>query len=209
MDSDTAVSRRRMLVTAGTSVAALTAGSGVAAAQDNGSDGGGASIAVPGIIPETGSISADEDYTGFLLKLDDELDVSYDGIESCSAENWSPSDPRAFNAKLVDTVNAGAEDSYEVIPSSVALPQDTEFTTGDLFVVNNQSTCSGGGFLNVQMENVRSSEGRVRYNFTRESDPGSGDGSGAIGPGFGPVAALGGVLGGAYALARRGRSDGD
>jgi len=204
MQSDTRLSRRRLLASVGTSAAALTVGSGVVAAQD------GERIATPAIIPETGSVSADENYTGFLLKLDEELDVSYDGIGSCSAEGWTPSNPRAFSAKLVDTVSAGENDSYEVIPSSVALPQDTDFADGDLFVINNQSTCSGGGFLNVQMENIRSDENPVSYNFTRDEGEGGGGGggdSGAIGPGFGPVAALGGVLGGAYALARRGHGD--
>lgn len=60
------------------------------------------------------------------------------------------------------------------------------------------------------MENIRSDENPVSYNFTRDEGEGGGGGggdSGAIGPGFGPVAALGGVLGGAYALARRGHGD--
>ncbi|MFD1513179.1 hypothetical protein [Halomarina rubra] len=201
------LSRRRLLATAGTSVAALAAGPTVLAAQDGESE----RVAVPAVMPQTGAISGDEDYTGFLLKLTSELDTTVEGVGGCTVEGWTPSNPRVFETQVVDTVNAGENDQYEVVPSSAYLPQDTDFASGDLFVINNQSACGGGEFLGIQLENVRDSEDAVRYNFSREdvsSDGGGDDGeSGALGPGFGPVAALGGVLGGAYALARRGRGD--
>lgn len=209
--------RRRVLTTVGTATVGLTAGSGVVAAQDNesGNDSGADSadsesekVAVSAIMPETGMISADEDYTGFLLKLTGELDTGVEGIGDCTVEGWSPSNPRVFETQVVDSVNAGQSDAYEVIPSSVYLPQDTDFRAGDLFVINNQSECTEG-YLGIQLENIRASENAVSYNFTRQNESGDGGGSGggsdAIGPGFGPVAAVGGVLGGAYALARRGR----
>ncbi|MFC5971441.1 hypothetical protein ACFPYI_08880 [Halomarina salina] len=210
--SDRQVTRRRLLGAVGTSVVGLTAGSGIAAAQDDGGggDGGSDKVAVPAIMPETGEISADEDYTGFMLKLDSQLEQSSVGdIGGCTVEGWSPSTPLVFETQVVDTVNTSESDSYEVIPSSAYLPQDTSFGAGDLFIINNQSQCADG-FLGIQLENIRSSENPVSYDFSRESDGGGGGGGGgsdAIGPGFGPLAAVGGVLGGAYGLARRGSDE--
>ena len=211
-------SRRQVLTAVGTSSVGLVAGSGVVAAQENGSgneSGAGSQseadrIAIPAIMPETGMISADENYTGFLLKLTARLEgTGVEGIGDCTVGGWSPSNPRVFETQVVDTVSANNSDSYEVIPSSAYLPQDTDFQAGDLFVINSQSRC-GGGYLGITLENIRAAENAVSYNYTRdEGGNGSGDGggSGALGPGFGPVAAVGGVLGGAYALARRGRDE--
>jgi hypothetical protein len=208
MPSDSHLSRRRLLATTGSSLVALTAGSGLAAAQDGGNGSGSQKVSVPAIMPETNDISADEDYTGYLLKLTERLEAEVEGIGGCTVEGWSPSDPLVYDTKVVDTVSAGETDEYEVIPSSAYLPQDTTFEPGDLFVINNQSQCSDG-YLGIQMENIRDSQDSLTYEFERDSEGGDGgdDGSGAIGPGFGPLAAAGGVLGGAYALARRGRDD--
>jgi hypothetical protein len=197
------LTRRRVLAGLGTGAATLATGSGAVAAQD---DGGSDKIAVPAIMPETNDLSVDQNYTGYLLKLTDRLEAEVEGIGGCVVEGWSPSNPRVFGTKVVDTVTSGQGDEYEVIPSSAYLPQDTDFEAGDLFVINNQSQCADG-YIGIQMENIRDSQDPVTYQFDREANEGAedaGDGSGALGPGFGPLAAVGGVVGGAYALARRG-----
>lgn len=203
------LTRRRVLAGLGTSAATLAAGSGAVAAQD---DAGSDRIAVPAIIPETNELSADENYTGFLLKLNERLEADVSGIGGCTVGGWSPSTPLVYEAQIVDTVNTSENDGYEVIPSSAYLPQDTTFEPGDVFVVNSQSPCDGE-YVGLQLENIRDSEDAVSYEFEREESGGgdaSGGGgeSGALGPGFGPLAAVGGIAGGAYALLRR-SDDGD
>lgn len=210
----TSLSRRRLLAAAGTVGAGLTAGPAVASAQDNGTNGSGnesgdgGRINTRAIIPETGRISADEDYTGMFLQLTNRLeDAQAAGVEECDYADWDPGNTDVYEAQLIDKIG----DETDVIASSVYLPHRTDLRTGDVFVIDNQHDCPQGGYIGIRLEQLRAAGIEREYGEIQgENDGGGGGGdtSGAYGPGFGPLAAVGGIAGGAYAFLR-GSGDGD
>lgn len=210
-DTPTTLSRRRVLSTTATGLAGLAAGPALASAQeDNGSDDGSERIQTRGLVPETERVTADDDYTGLFVQLTarlEDLDVGAGDID-CSFMNWDPENTDVYEAQLVE--RSGSE--YETIPSQVYVPRDTDLTAGDLFIVNSQRSCSGP-YIGVQLENIRADGLDRGYTDVGSTGNEGGDGgagggsSGAFGPGFGPLAAVGGLAGGAYALARRGDGD--
>ncbi|WP_254536645.1 hypothetical protein [Halomarina litorea] len=210
-DIDATLSRRRLLTTTGAGLAGLAAAPGLASAQEqngsndseNGSDDGSLRIQTRGVMPETGRVTADKDYTGFLVHLTARLDsLDVGDISECSFVNWNPDDTDIFETQLVDRV--GQE--QETIASTVYVPNGTDLRPGDLLVINSQRECSNA-YIGVQMENIRApnrKRGYVAADSGQTGAEGDGGSSGAFGPGFGPLAAVGGLAGGAYALARRG-----
>ncbi len=213
-DTETTLSRRRLLRTTGAGIAGLTATSTLAGAQEDNDSGNGSDgslrIQTRGLIPETDRVTSDDDYTSLFVQLTarlEELDAGAGDID-CSFMNWDPGETDIYEAQLIERVGTGSE----TIASQVYVPQDTDLTAGDLFIINNQRSCSGP-YIGVQMENIRA-DGLDR-GYTEVGSTGveggdsadEGGSSGAFGPGFGPLAAVGGLVGGAYALARRGDGD--
>jgi len=74
-----------------------------------------------------------------------------------------------------------------------------------VFVINSQHDCPEGAYVGLQLEQLLARNLDRGYNDVSEGEGDSGGGggsSGAAGPGFGPLAAVGGIAGGAYALLR-------
>lgn len=202
-DRPATLSRRRLLTTAGALGAGLTVGPAVAGAQENGTGNGsanesgdGSRINTRAIMPETGRISNDRDYTGFFLQLTNRLeDTQVAGVEECDFADWDPGNTDVYETQLINKIG----DDTETIASSVYLPHRTDLRTGDVFVINNQHNCPDGAYIGIQLEQLRAGGTDRGYGEVADSDGGS---SGAVGPGFGPLAAVGGIAGGLYALLR-------
>jgi hypothetical protein len=219
---DTTLSRRSLLRTTGAGAAGLAAVPGLAAAQEqnasnetedgNGGGGGGDGLRIltRGIMPETGRITRDQDYTGFFVQLTARLeDIDVGSIGSCSFMDWDPENTNLYETQVIDRT----DQERESIASTLYLPSDTDLRAGDLLVIDEQHNCSGEPYIGVQLENILASNrtrGYTGVGATGDTtaggggDAGAGAGSsGAFGPGFGPLVAVGGLAGGTYALARR------
>ena len=208
-DCPATLSRRRLLTTAGTLGAGLTVGPAVAGAQENengtGNDSAdesedGSRINTRAIMPETDRISSDQDYTGFFLQLTNRLDdTQVAGVEECDFADWDPGNTDVYETQLVNEIG----DDTETLASSVYLPRQTDLRTGDVFVINNQHDCPEEAYIGIQLEQLRAGGIERGYGEVDDGDGGDdGGSSGAVGPGFGPLAAVGGIAGGLYALLR-------
>lgn len=216
-DTEATLSRRRLLRTTGAGIAGLTATSTLAGAQEDNDSGNGSGtqsddgslrIQTRGIMPETGRVTKDSDYTGFLVQLTNRLEDTQvaSGDLQCSFANWSPENTTVYETQLIDRV----DQETESIASVIYLPSDVDLRSGDVLIINKQHNCSGA-YIGVRLENILASDrtrGYVEAGLAQNGsalDGGQSPGSsGAFGPGFGPLAAVGGLAGGAYALARRG-----
>ncbi|WP_255198158.1 hypothetical protein [Halorarius litoreus] len=146
------------------------------------------------VIPSADGFTGDEDLVGYFVHLGSTTDVSTDpaDVDGCGFENWSPTDLSAFDGRLLDRLD---EDHRET-EMTVHVAGDAEVDTGTLWIINGTVECPDGQ-VGLEVEQVGAS---VPVS-TAESTPSS-----AIGPGFGPLAAVGGLLAGVAALARRHRS---
>jgi hypothetical protein len=207
---DETVSRRRLLTVVGAGGVALAGGPALAVGQANNSSGDGGPgdrrLTTPAIIPITGQISATDDYTGFFLHLTRRLespgDTSIAGLKNCKTAGWTPNNPHIFEVQII---TVGEE--TDTIGSTVYLPRDLQPSAGQLFIINSQQRCGGEAYISIQIEELLAQN--VSRGFrTNTTGAGTGDtegagGSGASGPGFGLIAAVGGLLAGGYTLARR------
>ncbi|MFC7155913.1 hypothetical protein ACFQPA_10650 [Halomarina halobia] len=202
-DDGTFLSRRALL--AGVGATALSAAP--AGAQENGSgdgtngsgyDGGvDDNITTPAILPER-PIGENTDYRGVFVHLTSELeDVQVDGIQQCDVTGWDPGNTDVFEVTLINRQG----DADRTYASSMYFPREVDLTPGYLFVINNQEPCPNG-YLGVEVTEVRAEANRRGFAGSPEAGA-SGGTSGASGPGFGPVGALGGIAAVGYALARR------
>lgn len=210
-DNQKTLSRRRLLRTTGAGLTGLATGPALISAQeDNNTGDGNRRIHTRGLMPETDRVTRDDDYTGFFVQLTarlEDLDAGAGDID-CSFMDWDPGETDIYEAQLVERL--GSE--YETIPSQMYVSQDTDLTAGDLFIINNQSSCSGP-YVGVQIENIRADGLDRGYTnlgsagAEEETNAAESGSSGAFGPGFGPSVAIGGLVGGIYALARWGDSE--
>lgn len=205
-----ALSRRQLLATAGTVGAGLTVEPAVASAQENGTNESGADgsrVTTRAIMPETDRISNDQNYTGLFLHLTARLeDAQVEGVEQCDFANWDPGNTDVYETQLINRIG----DDTETVASSAYLPHQTDLRPGDVFVINSQHDCPEGAYIGLRLEQLLARDLDRGYDDVSEGEGDSGGGggsSGAAGPGFGPLAAVGGIAGGAYALLRR--SDGE
>jgi len=200
-----ALSRRQLLATTGTVGAGLTVGPAVASAQENGTDESGddgSRVTTRAIMPETDRISNDQNYTGLFLHLTARLeDTQVEGVEQCDFANWDPGNTDVYETCLINRIG----DDTEIVASSAYLSRQTDLRPGDVFVINSQHDCPEGAYIGLRLEQLLARNLDRGYNDVSEGEGDSGGGggsSGAAGPGFGPLAAVGGIAGGAYALLR-------
>lgn len=169
-------------------LAGLATGTAGLAAPATAQPGG---ITTEAVVPESEAFSTD-DYTGFFVHLTGAGGPEPDDtVDQCSVADWDPDDPDVYEAQLVD--DAG-EDSRST-STTVYANAETELETGSLFVVNTQHDCPGD-FVGLELEELLASGIEPSFG-ERPGEPTS-----AIGPGFGPVAALTGLTAGALALWR-------
>ncbi|WP_254542989.1 hypothetical protein [Halomarina pelagica] len=202
------VSRRTLLA----GVGATLLGAGSASAQENGSgngtnatgDGAEERVDTSAIMPERPA-GENTDYTGMFVHLTNKLkNVDVQGIEQCEVANWDPDETEVFEIQLVDKVG----NREEIYGSSMYFPNNLNLAPGQLFVIDNQQPCTNG-YLGVQLSEILAENVTRGFagNGTRAEGEEGGGSSGAFGPGFGPVGALGGIAAVGYALARRAGGD--
>ena len=190
VDSDRTLSRRRLLAgTAAAGTAALTPAFADSAAAQSGDDEEAAtpSAAVQNTAPTFGN----PDYTGLFVQVSGyNRDADSQGVGSCGFVE-SEDSVTGYDAEMIDTYNENHQSESIVL---FAVTQNS-VQPGKLFVVNQQSSC-GGGYVNLQLEEVGSSS--IETPGSTES------GSGSAIPGFGFLA---GALGLGAAGAAAARSD--
>lgn len=190
-DSDRTLTRRRLLAgTAAAGTAALTpAFAETAAAQ---SDDPTENKTPPAAIQNTAPTFGNSDYVGLFIQISGfNRDADRQGVGSCEFVQ-SEDSVTGYDAEIIDTYNDDHQSESIVMFAVTQAP----IQPGKLYVINGQSSCSGG-YVNVQLEEVGSSSIET---------PGSGGsgGSGSAIPGFGFLA---GALGLGAAGAAAARSD--
>lgn len=188
-DSDRTLSRRRLLAgTAAAGTAALTpAFAETAAAQ---SDDPTENKTPPAAIQNTAPTFGNSDYVGLFIQISGfNRDADHQGVGSCEFVQ-SEDSVTGYDAEIIDTYNEDHQSESIVMFAVTQAP----IQPGKLYVIGKQSSCGGGGYVNVQLEEVGSSSIET---------PGSG-GSGSAIPGFGFLA---GALGLGAAGAAAARSD--
>ncbi|SFR50457.1 hypothetical protein [Halogeometricum limi] len=192
------LSRRRLLsATAAVGTAAVTpAFVGGAAAQSDSTENKDTPVAVQNTAPKFGR----DDYVGQFVQVSGyDREASKQGVGSCEFVG-SDADITGYDAEMIDTYN---DDHRSEEITMFAVTTGTNVQPGKLFVVNEQSQCSGG-YVTLQLEEVGSSSIET---------PGQSDGTGGSSgssseiPGFGVLAGLLGVGAAGAAAARSGSDD--
>lgn len=202
------VTRRRALVgTAATlgscavGASGLASASGVAAAQ----------ITESAVIPDVEKWD-DPNLAGFMIHVGQELTPEDTRIGAdChppGSDPWPPDEILAYNAQLIDRKQ---EDAPEVA-TTLHISGDVEIAPGQLFLINRFNRC-GDGYVGITVEQIgrrdlaagpgEQATNRPVVDIEEDERPNTDVPTGAIGPGFGPMASIAALLAGAL-LRRRG-----
>lgn len=193
-DGEETLNRRRFLTGAASlgAAAATPAFVGTAAGQSESQQNKTTPVAVQNTAPTF----ENDDYVGLFVQVSGyDREASQQGVGSCEFAG-SQEDLTGYDVEMIDT----ASEANRSEPATMfAVTEGTNVQVGKLFVVNEQSACSGG-YVTLQLEEVGSSSIQT---------PGAAGGSetGSSIPGFGVLA---GALGlGAAGAAAAARSDDD
>lgn len=183
-------SQRRRTFLTGIGAAAATVAAPSVSAQE--SETG---IFTEAAIPDSAPTFDGDGYVGLFVHVSGPgEDKPSQGVDSCSFAGDGTL--VTWDAVLVDKTGESAQES-----TTLHAKQGAEgLQGGSLFVVNDQQDC-GDGFVQVSLEKVGAS--KVDYEGTTSTDGEDGEGTVDV-PGFGPVAALAGVLGAGWLAKRRG-----
>ncbi|WP_123537048.1 hypothetical protein [Halosimplex salinum] len=190
------------------SAGALTRSSGVAAAQIT------EAAAIP--TPERWS---DANLAGFMIhvggSIDSEQSQQAADCQVVGSDTWPPDEMLAFDAQLIDR----KDDSTAEEETTLYIGASSDVEPGKLYIINRFNRCED--FVGVSLEQIGRADVNVEIDDRTTDTPADADqpdgattesedgGFGAVGPGFGPLAGLIGLLGGGALLARRGHSDSD
>lgn len=190
MTSEDKLSQTRRTFLTGIGAAAATAATPRVAAQESGTG-----VFTEAAIPDSAPTFDRDDYVGLFVHISGPgADKSSQGVDSCSFAGDGTL--VTWDAVLVDKTGESAKES-----TTLHAKQGAEgLQGGRLFVVDEQQGC-GDGFVQVSLEQVGAS--KVDYKGTTSTDGEGGEGD-IDAPGFGPVAALAGVLGAGWLAKRRG-----
>lgn len=179
------VARRAVLAGGAATVAGLVGVAGTASAQ----------------ITETAVVAVperwrDENLAGFMIHVGGEADgVRTREAANCGYQDWPPDEILAYDAQLINRkVPETPESNVEF-----HLPGEVDVTPGALFLVNQFGECPNG-YFGVSVERIGQADdelgaGPVADVEQDERPNTASPGAGAIGPGFGAVATLAGILG--------------
>lgn len=174
---------RRSILTA-TATAGVTALGGVTAA-------GQTAVTTRVVIRTTEDFTGGDGYAGYFLHVGSEStsEFSASDLEDCQFEDYNPSDIAAYNGTLIDR----QDEASRQLPIQVYTAAAADIEPGTLWVVNREVTCADGDFIGLELEQIGATAVRA--------DPeGAANGVGL--PGFGPLAAVAGLLGGGWLLTR-------
>ncbi|QLH76528.1 hypothetical protein HZS55_04055 [Halosimplex rubrum] len=197
---EVAVTRRSVLAKG-----AATLGAGaVAAGGFVGASGvATAQITEAGAIPRPSKWGDDTNFAGFMVHVGGSLSPERERVaadcELVGSDTWPPDEMLAYDAQLINR----KDDSTEQAETTLYIGETADVTAGKLYIVNRFDRCDGD-FLGVSLEQIGLSEVNVDGEGPNAAttEPGDG-GSGAFGPGFGPLATAVGLLGGGALLRRR------
>jgi hypothetical protein len=194
-DSDRTLSRRRLLAgTAAVGTAALTPAFADSVAAQSGDDE--EAITPSAAVQNTAPTFGNSDYTGLFVQVSGyNRDADNQGVGSCGFVD-SEDSVTGYDAEIIDTYNDDHQSESIVLFAVTQNP----IQPGKLFVVNSQTQCGGGGYVNLRLEEVGSSS----IETPGSTESGSGSESGSAIPGFGFLA---GALGLGAAGAAAARSD--
>lgn len=199
--SEAAVTRRSLLANS-----AATLGTGAVAASGFVGASGvtAAQITEAGAIPDPAKWGDDTDFAGFMIHVGGSLSPERERVaadcELAGSDTWPPDEMLAYDAQLINR----KDDATEQAETTLYVGETANVTAGKLYIVNRFDRCDGG-FLGVSLEQIGLSD----VNVAGDGQPTAGTttadegGSGAFGPGFGPLAAVAGLLGGGALLRRR------
>ncbi|ELZ29127.1 hypothetical protein C475_02884 [Halosimplex carlsbadense 2-9-1] len=196
---EAAVTRRSVLAK---SAATLGAGAVAAGGFVGTSDVAAAQVTEAGAIPEPTKWTDGTNFAGFMVHVGGSLSPEQERVaadcELVGSDTWPPDEMLAYDAQLINR----KDDSTEQAETTLYIGETADVTAGKLYIVNRFNRCDSD-FLGVSLEQIGLSEVNVDVETT---EPGEG-GSGAFGPGFGPLATVAGLLGGGALLNRRDREE--
>lgn len=202
-----AVTRRSVLArgaaTLGTGAVAaggVVGASGVTAAQ----------ITEAAAIPEPTKWSEGTNFAGFMIHVGGSLSPEQERVATdcdvVGSDTWPPDEMLAYDARLINR----KDESTEQAETTLYIGESADVTAGKLYIINRFNRCDSD-FLGVTLEQIGLSE--VNVNVEEDERPNAATtaaddgGSGAFGPGFGPVATVAALLGGGALLRRRNDED--
>lgn len=199
-DDGTRATYRRRTVLRGTALAIGTAvGGGVGAAQTEETPEN--RVTTMSVTPEQEDVAGD--MVGMWIHLGPETDPIQASIaDECDIVDWGDEDTIAYDVQLIDRAAEPQERSI-----TLYLPRRVEVGQGDLFIVNDEVPCESG-YVGLELEQIgaRNIDVGLDGGATTVDDGDGGGGAPApsdgIGPGFGPLAAAGGLLGAGWLFGR-------
>ena len=166
-------------------------------------------------IPEPSKWNEDTNFAGFMIHIGESLSPEQERVaadcELVSSDTWPPDEMLAYDAMLINR----KDDSTEQSETTLYIGENADVTAGKLYIVNRFDRCDSD-FLGVALEQTGLSEVNVDVDEATdrpaaEDGPADattadedGGGFGETGPGFGPAAAVAGLLGAGALLRRRG-----
>ncbi|MFC7196680.1 PGF-CTERM sorting domain-containing protein [Halosimplex aquaticum] len=120
------------------------------------------------------------------------------------SDTWPPETMLAYDAQIINAKGEGAPEEEE---TTLYIGESVDVAPGQLYIINRFNRC-GSGFVGVTLEQIGRSDvganpddaGNGQGTVTTADPDGGGEGFGGSGPGFGPLAALAGLLGGGALL---------
>ncbi|WP_276273327.1 hypothetical protein [Haloarcula litorea] len=173
-----AYSRRSVLAGAGAALGTLAVGTGAADARAE----------TKAVVAE--GDETENDLTGFFVHVGPTTSpIDAQVAAGCAFADWSDDATTAYDVTLVDR----AEPEYARYERTAYVPDSVQLPPGSLFVVNSQERCTEG-YVGVRLLQIGSD--RLEAAASGDvPDRTAADGTGASGPGFGVLAALGGLVG--------------
>lgn len=196
--TDGGVNRRRFLRTAGAATLAPAALSSAASGQEN-------RYLRRMVIPRIERFS--DDYVGRFVLLSDPLEKEPEAsaIDDCEFASWSPDETDVYEGLIIDR-----HQTQEAVQTDIYMRTGTEFEPGTLFIITAQSPCPND-YVGLEATQVPDERLPPINNSSRQTVPettADGDAGGLASPGqsgFGPLAALGGIIGATWYRVHRGR----
>lgn len=147
------------------------------------------------VVPsQDGFVGDDGDLVGYFVHLGGDAGVDTDpsDVDGCGFESWSPTELSAYDARLLDRL----DQEHRETETKVHVAGNADVDTGTLWIVNRQVSCPDD-HVGLEVEQVGAA---VNVSTEESGDSTATEGSG---PGFGPLAALGGVVASGVGWARR------
>ena len=217
-DGGAACSRRTVLRAGGAAVGTV-ATAGVAGAQNGTETNGTATGETPTDGGETESrittmaVTLEQediqsDLVGMWIHISRPVEpVQASVADQCDVVDWGNQDTLTYDAKLIDRRNEVYEQSIQIY-----LPRRAEVGGGDLVIINDEVSCQSG-YVGIELEQIgarnvdagiKPGEGLTETGAETgaEAAGGAQEPTGGAGPGFGLLAAVGGLLGAGRLLKR-------